>query len=400
MIISEKLKIYFEKTKNKLLVIGANYFAKALSLMSSIILARALSLEDYADLIFLRSIGILIMPMVTIGMPQVVLYFGLKKGANTFTLERYALVRVLFYGIPLTIASYLVVSIFKNISDLYVLASLVALESFIFALYNLVKMYFRVRGKYGTLSLSILYFSSITFLSSLMAINFNVIYVPILSVIGLLFFVLNHIPFSKISSGLRESREFMRYGRSVSVGGLFNKFLLTVDILFLGFLGYSNEVISSYKMSAILPGMLILLIQSVLLVDFEKFVNESLDELKCYFFRYVSRTSVIVTLMIIVFVYCGDLIMSIVFGLEPGNGGYMWKHMLLVGTIVLLRMPLGQILNARGLAKENVRVVIVHSSVLVFLLAIIPDISPSLVIFLLIGSTLGAALYQFRLIFR
>ena len=399
MIRSEKLKIYFEKIKNKLLLIGANYFAKLLALVSSIILARALSVDDYADLVFLRSIGILIMPMVTIGMPQVVLYFGLKKGANIFTLERYALVRVLFYGIPLTVASYLVVSLFKNKCDLYVLTSLVALESFILALYTLVKMYLRVQGKYKTLSISILYFSTISLLSSLLGMKFSVIYIPIFMVMGLLIFILKHIPFSRINLGLKQSRDFIQYGKSVAVGGLFNKFLLTVDILFLGFLDYSNEVISSYKMSALLPGMLILLIQSILLVDFERFVNENLDELKSYYYSYLKKTTIIVSIMIVVFVYCGDLIMSIIFGLGPDNGGYMWKHMVLVGTIVLFRMPLGQILNARGLAKENVKLVIIHSCILVILLALIPDVSPGLVIYLLIGSSLGAALYQYKLIF-
>jgi len=150
--------------------------------------------------------------------------------------------------------------------------------------------------------------------------------------------------------------EYTRYGLLTSLSNILSQLLYAVDILLIGNLLESSELVAQYKATNIIPFSLAMIPLAIMATDFVKLSRSSQHDkayVKEFYWNYLKLFSLLSIGIAVVF-YFGAPYFLLLFG--PEYAGYeSLMHLFTLGMIggILFRIPLGNILSAIGWPQVN-----------------------------------------------
>lgn len=150
--------------------------------------------------------------------------------------------------------------------------------------------------------------------------------------------------------------EFMSYGLYQSAGSLIAQLLFAVDILIIGIVLQSAEMVAQYKASNILPFSFLIIASAVLSTDYVKLARASEENtvfLKTYYSSYFKLFGIFGMAIIVFFYFSSGWLMKIFGAQYQGHPSLMFIFSIGVCGAILFRIPMGNILSAIGWPKTN-----------------------------------------------
>lgn len=185
---------------------------------------------------------------------------------------------------------------------------------------------------------------------------FSLVTIPF--VVGLFFmYHLNLLQFNKIKNiELPAFNKYIRYGMSVSIGGVLSQMLYAVDILLIGNLLKDSEMVAQYKAASILPFSLLFIPVAIITTDFIKLARAAKNDkpyLRNYYLNYLKLFTGISVIIFLLFYLFGDKLLSL-FG-KDYEGTPELLVVFAAGIVggLLFRVPLGNMLSAIGWPHIN-----------------------------------------------
>lgn len=356
--------------KNKILlreghwILFANLADKVVNFLIMIIAARYMSLATYGYFSYIKSIVTALTPFSGLGGSFALLRFGMDT--SDLKIKYNILFSALFFGSVFTLLFLMITKIvvnyfsifnhteLKSIFDTYILF---VLSYFI---YDIVRNYYRIVMDNRTYAINTIRYSVLTLIfGSLSLIVFD--YLWFLVTIVLLPVIITMIDNRKILFGqiptIKFEKPFWKYGILISLGAFLNQFFMQSDILVLGFINTSPELIAQYKVATLLVYTFIFIPNTFLIRDFALLSENARNKsyLVQYAYTYLKYSLLMLILAIPLFYIISNNILVFLFG-EKFENNLNIQNILVFGLvgIVLLRILFGNILNAVGKANLNV----------------------------------------------
>ena len=155
----------------------------------------------------------------------------------------------------------------------------------------------------------------------------------------------------------RFEKEYIKYGLLVGFGSLASQLALTTDTLMIGNLILDSSQIAIYRVASLVAFNILFIPKIVMTTDFvilsENRSNRTF--LKHYVLGYAKSLGVVAAILIYLSTWISEPLLGIVFG-EPYRAAAVSYNLLAIGLIgaFLLRIPLGNLLNAVGKAQWNI----------------------------------------------
>jgi O-antigen/teichoic acid export membrane protein len=360
--------------KDKLKVLFSSFAGKGIGLIASIIVVRLLTTEDFAEWTYYKSFIIFLLPIAGLGMDQVFLRYSYIEQVDMEELKKQTFSIAVFSGVFISLLGAFLIFWTRPNDYINTLLLLFVFLQLLTTQFNLFQIfYFRITNNFSQYSLVVLLSS--VFASTALIVG-ALINVETMALIVALCFVVYYL-FSPLKIGLSLksaamiTKERLKYGISIGLGGVFNKAIYVFDIIYIGNILNNQELLAGYKVASIIPFNLIIVTSAILTVDFGDFVNYKREEVIRYLVSYWKKMSLFLAPVGIVCVFFGDILMEFLFGERYSNYGYlMIYYFLFISLVILLRSPVGQMLNAMGHANYNAIMTIVQLillSVLFFL---------------------------------
>lgn len=151
--------------------------------------------------------------------------------------------------------------------------------------------------------------------------------------------------------------KFVKYGISMSIGGVLSQLLFAVDIIMIGNVLQSEELVAQYKTASIIPFSFLMIPVAILTTDFVKLSAASENNkpfLKSYYLNYLKIFIWISLGLFLFFHFAGEPLLRI-FGKDYQETPELMSIFAL-GIIggLLLRVPMGNMLSAIGWPNVNV----------------------------------------------
>lgn len=148
----------------------------------------------------------------------------------------------------------------------------------------------------------------------------------------------------------------LKYGFLVGLGGVVSQLSLFSDSILIGVITGESELVGIYRVLAVIPSLVLFLPNLMLKGDFVFIANLSGSDVKRYYFDYVRSFVVLVVFPLLVFAASSRYFFEYVYGLTV-EGDILLVNLIMILSCVfscLLRVPLGGIMYALGYARFNV----------------------------------------------
>ncbi|AUC14166.1 hypothetical protein BTO06_02935 [Tenacibaculum sp. SZ-18] len=361
--------------KDKLLVLSSSVGSKLLGLLASVLIVRLLPTKDFAEWSYYKTFIVFLLPISFLGMEQVLLRYAYLKGVDkkklktqTFSIGIVSSSLVIFIGV-------LVVFLIRPKNFQNTLLLIFVFLQLISVSFNLFYQYFfRIVDDFYKYSKIIFATSLYVSMALIIGAFINVETMALLATLAyLVYYLTNPIKINfRASSLYKITKEQLKYGVNIGIGGLLNKGIFVLDVIYIANMLNNTEGLAGYKVITLLPFNLILVANSILIVDFGAFVNFKRKDILKYLLSYWKKgITFLVPTGVILFFFHTEII-NLLFGVKYVQySSLMFYYFLFIALIILLRSPVGQILNALGYAGFN-SIMTVLQTLFLGLLFIIP----------------------------
>lgn len=377
-------------SRDKLRVLFSNFGGKGIGLVASVLVVRLLTTEDFAEWSYYKSFLTFLLPIAGLGMDQVYLRYSYIESVDKDELKNQTFSLAVIAGIVTTLLGTLAIYWVRPddyVNTILLLFVLLQLTTTQFNLFQ--KFYFRIANDFARFSLVVLLSSVFT---GLALIAGALISIEIMALLVASCFIIYYV-FSPARIGFNLSaiktidKERLRYGASIGIGGVFNKAIYVFDIIYIGNILNDQELLAGYKVASIIPFNLILVTSAILTVDFGDFVNFNRKQVLHYLIGYWKKSGLFLAPIGIVLFFFNEFIVDILFGVRySGYGELMFYYFLFIALVIMLRSPVGQMLNAKGYASYN-SIMTISQVVLLGILFIIPVYIDAIQMILYFGLT-------------
>jgi|GEM_PF-4396157 len=347
-------------------VVISSFIYKVILLLYPLILVRVVSIKEYGEFELARSLVLVLSPFFCLGMHEALLKFAAVK-INT---EVNYILKKIF--VPAMFSCFILAG-FAFLSTL-VLPSSFSVPGKIapFSIYIitwggflLISNYFRAKHENA-------YFSLYTLLSSIFIlllffifykaeINDFEVYALVFSPVGATLTLLMVLLYKGYDFTVKRSsfslKAYAVYGTYIGVGGIVSQLALVLDVIMLGWYLSDTELVGFYKLSTIIPSLFIFIATIYFKSEFGSIVKMDSACIVRYYMQYVTHFIVLASVFFGIAIFFYEDIYKTLFNAELDVKFY-YVFLILVFTAlvsVLVRVPLGNILNARGYASFNVK---------------------------------------------
>lgn len=347
------------KSKEGGYVLSSSLFVKLCSFLTSILLIRILSPDEYGLLSYVLSALAFFIPFSGGGIQHSFMRFApmILNPEEREGLFRHSFYKGLIYSAITTLAIYLIMpwlnKALEGTSEHFIYLTIYIFSFFII---ELVKTRYRVNRKnkkYASIDaysagLVLLLGGVFTYLYGSIAYVVVLVVVPLL--IGLYHLKLG----DKVEVGI--PKDYYSYGLWVGVGAIASQLMYSLDVFLVGKLLQDSTQVAIYRTASIIPMALFFIPNSYITTHYADLAQNSNDKhyLVSFVKDYIKLFVLIVIVMAITLYLCSDLIISILFGAEYLESVYLFQ-ILIIGMIgaFVLRIPFGNILAAVGKSSWN-----------------------------------------------
>jgi len=338
-------------------VLFSSFGGKGLGLLSSVLVVRLLSTEDFAEWSYYKSFITFLLPIAGLGMDQVFLRYSFIEAVDKVKLKRQTFSIAVFSGVFISLLGALVIFRIRPADYVNTLLLLFVFLQLITTQFNLFQMYyFRISNDFSKYSLVVLFSSVFTATALIVGAYINVETMAFLAATGyVIYYCLSPAKVTISFKSIKTiTKERLKYGISIGLGGVFNKAIFVFDIIYIGNILNNQELLAGYKVASIIPFNLMLVSGAILTVDFGDFVNFNRKELLSYLWSYWKKTGLFLIPVGLLLYFFADLIIGALFGLRYAPyGDLIMYYYLFIAVVIILRSPVGQMLNAMGHANYN-----------------------------------------------
>lgn len=340
-------------------------FSKICGFIASFVIVRLVSKNDYGVFSYALSFIVILLPFSGCGLNYSFLRFGvLKKTAE----EKWSLfIEMFIYGLLYSFICFIIISIISmfipfNITGTKSVFILLLLQIITIFPYEILNSYLRVLKQNNTFALSTIIFSLVYLFSNLSgtylwglkgSITAKIIS-PFISTVILIIITKELFKFS--FSFKKSGFEYEKYGLYVGVGSIANQLLYSLDTIMLGYFIVQSDIIAEYRVATIIPFSLMFIPIVFMQTDFvnisENYKNASY--LRKYFQKISFLMFIISSILLLFFMIFSKDILILIFGKQYAVSSSLF-NVFLIGLIgaFSFRIPLGNILAAVGLSKQN-----------------------------------------------
>ncbi len=358
----QKLKIKLT-TRGGIFIILSLIIEKLSSFVLMILAARFMSVTTYGDFSYVRSLASAFLPFAGFGGNHAFLRFGVKKSLE----EKYTMLfSTIVYGLLFSLlfvifAKPMLISAgFLHSDSTIEMFQIYIFSTLSYYIFDVLRNFHRINdnnkrySKYGMLySLLTLLLGTFTLLFfNVTVFIITIVLVPLLTVI-----IDNRLNLLQKFKKIEFKISFWKYGIIVGAGAFLNQFFLQADILILGYLNMDAELIAKYKVATLLVYTALFVPNAFIVRDFTTIVKYSEDKqyLQKYLWSYYKYASLSLLIFVPTFILLSPYLLVLLFG-EKYEFSLQLQNILIFAFVgaTLLRLPLGNILNAVGKAQWNV----------------------------------------------
>jgi O-antigen/teichoic acid export membrane protein len=356
-------------------ILSSSLLSKFSGLFLSLIVVRYLSVDDFGLVTLYKTIFLLLVPLIGLGLNHSLLRYGAVASTNSDKLHLFINAMVFGGGISIFIG-VVIFTFLPYLPNLY-FDSTIFISAYLFyqALFilNCVFSFYRVKGNNSGYSIASSIFSINTLvIASLFIYSFQSPsafffgqFASIIVFLSALIYI-HRIKIKELAIGLSSAltlpKKHLQYGISVALGGLASQLMLASDNLMLSILGESLSDIGLYGVCSLIFVNLLFIPSVILVTDFvylSKLSNKKIRKYLTDYWRFILWP---LSAICIVFFFWGDIVLATLFG-EVYVKAFQTLQILSIGIFmgVMLRVPIGNLLNARGYASFNVLLAISFS---------------------------------------
>ena len=343
---------------------GAYVFASSLitkisSFLTSLILIRVLSPDEFGVLSYALSVLAFFIPFSGGGMQHSFLRFAplIDVKENRIGLFQHSLFMGLLLSFFLAFTMFLLIpwlnSAFRNTSIYF---NWLIFYLFSFFLIEMVKMSYRVENqnkKYAGIDLYLSAF--VLFFGTGLSYFYGPLAYVIVFVTAPLVLGLVHL---KVPVEMAEKipEKYYSYGIWVGIGAIASQLMYSLDVFLVGKLIQDPQQVAIYRSASIIPLALFFIPNSYITTHYTDLAKNSMN--KEYLIRfakdYIKLFSTLAFVLGAVLYFMSDSIISILFGEEYAEAAYLFKILVLgmVGAFIL-RIPFGNMLASVGKSNWN-----------------------------------------------
>ena len=340
-------------------VFASFLITKICSFLTSLILIRILSPNEFGVLSYVLSVLAFFIPFSGGGMQHSFLRYApmLDDKKNRIGLFQLSLYRGFLFSFFIAFVLFLLIpwlnSAFGNTSIYF---NWLVFYLFSYFLIELVKMSYRVddqNKKYAEidvyLSVLVLFFGTVlTYFYG--PLSYIVVFITVPLVIGLSYL---KVP-ERVAIKIPE--KYYSYGIWVGIGAIASQLMYSLDIFLVGKLIQDSQQVAIYRSASIIPIALFFIPNSYITTHYTDLAKNSMDkEYLIHFAKdYIKLFSVLAFVLGTVLYFMSDSIISILFGQEYAEAAYLFEILILgmMGAFIL-RIPFGNILASVGKSNWN-----------------------------------------------
>ena len=340
-------------------VFASSLFTKICSFLTSLILIRVLSPDEFGELSYVLSVLAFFIPFSGGGMQHSFLRYAPMLGdkKNRIGLFQHSLYSGLFFSFCIAFAFFLLtpwLNIAVGNTSIYFYWLIFYLFSFF--IIEMIKMHCRVEDqnkKYAGidiyLSVLVLFFGTgLAYFYGPLA--YVIVFVTVPLVIGLVHLkVPEKVP-------VKIPKKYYSYGIWVGIGAIASQLMYSLDVFLVGKLIQDPQQVAIYRSASIIPIALFFIPNSYITTHYTDLAKNSMD--KEYLIRfakdYIKLFSVLAFVLGAVLYFMSDSIISILFGEEYAEAAYLFEILILgmLGAFIL-RIPFGNMLASVGKSNWN-----------------------------------------------
>lgn len=334
--------------------------AKICGFLSSVVIIRLLTEDDYGILSVVMAVFAIFLPFSGLGSNQILLRYGsISENNDKQKLSSYLFFKGLIYEF-LLILIFLGFSFFygEKYENIYIIFLFCGIRLLGFYLSNHIQTYYRIIGKNNVFAKvnnvinigGFIILVAFTYLWKFYGYLFAIAIIPYLS----LFWLKKEI-FSTKKSEPENKKELWRFGIFTAATSVISETLFALDILLLGFFMNENAV-ANYKVAILLPSNIPFLAISFMQSDYpllsKNYKNKTF--LISYIKNYYKIFIPICIAILVFFYFLKDILIKVFFG-ENYIGNDNLMMVLLIGFTfgMLSRNLFGNLLPAVGKIEIN-----------------------------------------------
>ncbi|PDH48414.1 MAG: hypothetical protein CND86_02530 [Bacteroidetes bacterium MED-G21] len=340
-------------------VFASSLFTKICSFLTSLILIRILSPDEFGVLSYVLSALAFFIPFSGAGMQHSFLRYApmLDDKENRIGLFQHSLFRGLLFSFFLAFAMFLFMPWLNSaVGNTSIYFSWLIFYLFSFFLIELVKMRYRVADQNKKYAGIDLYLSALVlFFGTGLAyfygpLAYVIVFVTVPLVLGLV-----HLKVP-VKVAVKIPEKYYSYGIWVGIGAIASQLMYSLDVFLVGKLIQDPKQVAIYRSASIIPIALFFIPNAYITTHYTDLAKNSMDKEHLIRFAkdYIKLFSVLAFVLGAVLYFMSDFIISILFGEEYAEAAYLFEILILgmVGAFIL-RIPFGNILAAVGKSNWN-----------------------------------------------
>ncbi|WP_221074092.1 oligosaccharide flippase family protein [Agarivorans aestuarii] len=352
------------------LIFSSSLCGKVIGFLVSLIVVRLLTIEDYGLLTLYKNIFVILTPIVGLGLNHAILYYGAVEGDQKELFVKCVITSFLTLPITYLISFYIIALVQGSPSNTHLL-NVAFGYCFLFFIVNCYGNYKRSCGENKAYALLSIAFPIL----SLLLIPVVLVFEPTVNgyywgqiYAGAITIVLSIKLFENkktltldISlSNVIAQKKHIQYGVYVSLGALASQLILVSDVFMLGIMDIALEEIAVYGVCSLIFTNLLFIPGVIMTSDFVHLAKLSKSETISYYKGYLLSVTPILVFSILAIAFFSEEMLTFLFGYDSQSGSVSLKVLTIaLASSYLLRVPIGNILNAKGYATVNVIVSIV-----------------------------------------
>ena len=348
-------------------VFASSLFTKVCSFLTSLILIRILSPDEFGVLSYVLSALAFFIPFSGAGMQHSFLRFApmLVDKENRIGLFQHSLYRGLLFSFCIAFVLFLLIPWLNSaVGNTSIYFSWLIFYLFSFFLIELVKISYRVddqNKKYAGidvyLSVLVLFFGTgLAYFYGPLA--YVIVFVTVPLVLGLV-----HLKVP-VKVAVKIPEKYYSYGIWVGIGAIASQLMYSLDVFLVGKLIQDPQQVAIYRSASIIPIALFFIPNVYITTLYTDLAKNSMDKkyLICFVKDYIKLFSVLAFVLGAILYFMSDLIIVFLFGEEYAEAAYLFEILILgmVGAFIL-RIPFGNMLASVGKSNWNAIVAFIIS---------------------------------------
>ena len=340
-------------------MLASSLFTKICSFLTSLLLIRILSPDEYGVLSYVLSALAFFIPFSGGGMQHSLLRYApmLTDENDRVGLFQHSLYRGLLFSVFIAVVLFLLMpwlngTVGNTSTHFYWLI----LYLFSFFLIELIKTRYRVEyqnRKYAGIDV---YLSALVLLLGTGfayfygSLAYIIVFVTMPLLIGFI-----HLK-APVNVHVKIPEKYYSYGMWVGVGAIASQLMYSLDVFLVGKLIQDPQQVAIYRSASIIPIALFFIPNSYITTHYTDLAKNSADKeyLICFAKDYIKLFSVLAFVLGGVLYFMSDFIIATLFGEEYAEAAYLFEILVLgmVGAFIL-RIPFGNMLASVGKSNWN-----------------------------------------------